>query len=380
MKVLHLGKFYSPFKGGMETVLRHLCEGTSGRIDNRVLVANDRCSTIREEIEGVPVVRAASLVKIGAVAICPTLPYWLARTRADVVVIHEPNPMGLLAYFLIRPAGRLLVWFHSEVIRPQWRYRLFYRPFLEFALSRARKIVVASPTLAASAPALREFRDKCVVIPYGVGVPPNDTSAISQRASALREKYGPAIVLFAGRMVPYKGLDVLIEAMRDVPATAVLAGDGPGRPALQQHAKEAGLDGRVIFVGDVEDGELAALYQACDVFVLPSVSRQEAFGVVQLEAMACSRPVISTALHTGVSWVNEDGQTGLVVPPGDPVALKAALTRLLADPDLRASMGRRGRQKVLSQFTAEQMNDAAVALYGEVCGIVVNGRGLNPTH
>jgi glycosyltransferase involved in cell wall biosynthesis len=369
LRVLHLGKFYPPSRGGMETVLRLLCERTSGRIENSVLVANDRCSTRREEIHGVPVVRVAAAAKVGAVAVCPTLPFWLARSPADIVVIHEPNPMALVAYFLVRPAGKLIVWFHSEVIRPQWRYRVFYRPFLRFALTRADRIVVASPTLAAAAEELQDFQRKCVVMPYGVDVCEQDwPAAVVQRAGTLRQRYGPPIVLFVGRMVPYKGLDVLLEALRGLRATAVLVGDGPARPALERRARDIGVAERVVFAKDVDEDELMALYRACDVFVLPSISRQEAFGVVQLEAMACGKPVVSTALPTGVPWVNQDERTGVIVAPGDAPALRAALARLLADPELCAAMGRRGRQRVLAEFTTQRMNDAAVALYGELCG------------
>lgn len=353
----------------METVLRLLCEGTSDRVENVALVANDRCATIEEQRNGVRVIRVAAVAKIGAVAVCPTLPFWLARQSADIIVIHEPNPMALVAYFLVRPGGRLIVWFHSEIIRPRWRYRLFYRPFLRFALSCAAKIVVASPTLAASADQLQDFQQKCTVIPYGFDARRRDPSpAVLQRAAALRQQYEPPIVLFVGRMVPYKGLEVLLEALGGLQATAILVGDGPVRPSLERRVQELGIAKQVAFAGEVREEELDALYHACDLFVLPSVSRQEAFGVVQLEAMACGKPVVSTALPTGVPWVNQDQRTGLIVAPCDAVALREALARLISNPELRAAMGKSGRQRALSEFTTERMNDRVVALYRDVCG------------
>ena len=353
----------------METVLRLLCEGTSDRVQNSVLVANDRCVTSREVMNAVTVVRVAAAARVGAVAVCPTLPWWLARHPADIVVIHEPNPMALVAYFVVRPAGKLIVWFHSEVIRPQWRYRMFYRPFLRFVLTRADRIVVGSPTLAAAAEELQDFQQKCAVIPFGIDAGGRDAPAsVEQRAETLRQQYGSPMVLFVGRFVPYKGLDVLLEALRGLRATAVLVGDGPLRRALEARAQALGVSERVVFAGEVDESELRALYRACDIFVLPSVSRQEAFGLVQLEAMACSKPVVSTALPTGVPWVNQDEQTGIVVAPGDAPALRAALARLLANPELRAEMGIRGRQRVLVEFTTRRMSDAAVALYRDVSG------------
>jgi glycosyltransferase involved in cell wall biosynthesis len=369
MNVLHLGKFYPPAKGGMETILELICDRTSREVRNRVLVANAGWAMSEERHGDVDVRRLPAVAKIGAVAICPTLPFQLAREAADVIVIHEPNPMALLAYFLVRPAGRLIVWFHSEVIRPSWRYRLFYRPFLQFALARAARIVVASPTLAASAPQLDEWRPKCVVIPYGVhppAVPP--PVAIARRAEALRTKYQRPIVLFVGRLVTYKGLDVLLESMVGSPAVALVVGVGPLRRALEEKADLLGLTNRVLFLGEVDADELAALYHASDVFVLPSVTRQEAFGVVQIEAMAYGKPVISTDLGTGVAWVNQHGSTGLVVPSANPLALREAISRLLADPTTRDVMGAAGARRARTVFAVERMTERTLDLYRDVMG------------
>jgi glycosyltransferase involved in cell wall biosynthesis len=369
VRVLHLGKFYPPVKGGMETILALICDRTSSQVENRVMVANTRWALSQERHGSVEVVRVPSIARIGAVAVCPTLPVRLAGEKANLIVMHEPNPMALLAYFLARPAGTLIVWFHSEVIRPSWRYRLFYRPFLQFALARASRVVVASPTLAASAPQLKEWQSKCVVIPYGIDAH-NDAAPeqIGRRADAIRKEYSRPIVLFVGRLVSYKGVDVLLEAMRGVSAVALLVGEGPERSALQRQADALGVADRVRFLGEVSGDELAALYRACDLFVLPSVTRQEAFGVVQIEAMACGKPVISTDLGTGTGWVNQHGETGLVVPPRDGVALHEAIQRLVDDGPLRSSFGRAGRQRARTVFAIDRMVESTLALYREVTG------------
>ena len=153
MKVLHLGKFYPPAKGGMEAIVRLICRETTNHVQNRVLAANDRFVRVEELDGAVEVVRLPSIVKIGAVAVCPGFPAQLAREDADLIVLHEPNPIALVAYFLVRPSARLIVWFHSDVIRPSWRYRLFYQPFLRFALKSAARIVVSSAPLSETAPA-----------------------------------------------------------------------------------------------------------------------------------------------------------------------------------------------------------------------------------
>jgi lipopolysaccharide/colanic/teichoic acid biosynthesis glycosyltransferase/glycosyltransferase involved in cell wall biosynthesis len=362
VRVLHIGKFFPPAKGGMETVLAAICEKTSGHVANRVLVANNIAKTVEERHGSFDVVRVGAFIKIGAVAVCPSMPMHLAHESADLIVIHEPNPMGLLSYFLVRPAGRLIVWFHSEVIRPSWRYRLFYRPFLQFALKRASKIVVASPTLAESAHQLSGWESKCVVIPYGVDVRP-DSDAVRRRAHEIREAEAGPMVLFVGRLVPYKGADVLLEAMRGIDAVTFLVGDGPERQTLVAQAEASGRSSRVRFVGEVSDEYLRALYRACDVFVLPSVTRQEAFGIVQIEAMAAGKPVISTDLGTGVTWVNQHGVTGLVVPPRDPKALHDAIAQLLTDSARRGVLGGAAAERARSLFRVDRMIDSTLDLY-----------------
>jgi len=373
VKVLQLGKFYPPAKGGMETILALICERTAQHVRNRVLVANSRPSTVEERHGSIEVIRVAALTRIGAVAVCPSLPFELARETADIIVLHEPNPMALVAYFLARPAGRLIVWYHSDVIRPSWRYRLFYQPFLRFALSRAERIVVSSPLLGESAPALRDFQAKCTVIPFGVEKAATDRPD-QERVAEIRRDVSQPIVLFVGRLVPYKGVDVLLDAMAGLNAVALIVGEGPQRASLEAQAHRLGVASRVRFVGSVTDQELASLYRACDVFVLPSVTRQEAFGVVQLEAMAAGKPVVSTDLGTGVGWVNRHGETGYVVPPRDAGALREAIQRLLTDPDLRRSMGEAAVRRVRSAFTVERMIDDTLALYRDLMSTTGHGK------
>jgi glycosyltransferase involved in cell wall biosynthesis len=375
VKVLQLGKFYPPAKGGMETILALISERTAQHVQNRVLVANSRASTVEERHGSVEVRRSAAITRVGAVAVCPRMPFELAREDADLIVLHEPNPMALVAYFLARPSGRLIVWYHSDVIRPSWRYRLFYRPFLRFALSRAVRIVVSSPALGRSAPELQDFQAKCAVIPFGIEPRNFDASdPILTRAAEIRREANQSIVLFVGRLVSYKGVDVLLEALAGLNACALIVGDGPLRATLEARARELDITGRVRFLGPVADDELAAMYRACDVFVLPSVTRQEAFGVVQLEAMAAGKPVVSTDVGTGVGWVNRHGETGYVVPPRDPVALREALRRLLANPTLQKSMGEAAAKRVRSTFTLERMIDQTLALYRDVMAMADHGK------
>ena len=368
LRVLHVGKYYPPVPGGMERVLQLLCEAERRQVDVRVLVANLGRTTVREEYRGVPVTRVATLARVGSVALSPALAVELARTRADVTVVHEPNPVALVADMVTRRRGPLVVYFHSEVVRAQWKYRAFYRPFLKRVLDRAAAILVASPAMRDSATQLEGYRDKCVVVPYGIDLHGFEASAdVIARAGEWRTTLGPSpLFLFVGRLVPYKGVDVLIRAMAGLEARLAIVGDGPLRPSLEARAAEAVVAGRVRFLGALTDEQVVALYHACDAFVLPSVTRAEAFGMVQLEAMACGKPVVCTDLPSGVPWVNKHGESGLVVPPGDAGALRSAMSQLAADDTVRAALGAGARQRVEREFTADRMAARTLAVYQDV--------------
>ena len=214
---------------------------------------------------------------------------------------------------------------------------------------------------------LQPYRSKCVVIPYALDPGQHSvTPAIASRVAALKAEHPEPLVLFVGRLVAYKGVDVLLRAMRDVRARAVIVGDGPLRNELTALAAELDIADRVHFAGNAPADELTALYNACDLFVLPSVTRAEAFGMVQIEAMSCGKPVISTDLPSGVPWVNLHGNTGLIVPPRDSAALAVALRTLLDDAGLRERMGRAGRQRVESEFSIARLVEQTTSLYSSI--------------
>lgn len=367
ISVLHVGKFYPPAPGGMERVVQLLCEGEQPTTDSRVLVANTRPGTVHEQWRGIGVTRVSSVAAIGSVGVCPTFPFHLARASRDVTVIHEPNPLALVSDWISAQNGPLVVWFHSEVIRPRWKYRLLYRPFLRRVLHRASRIVVSSPNLVEHAAELQDFRDKCVVIPFGIDVDRLKRSAlIDSKVTDIAARYPGSRVLFVGRLVEYKGVEYLIRAMQEVDATAVIVGDGPLRGPLEALASSTKARDRIHFLGHLGDDEVIAHLRACEVFVLPSITRAETFGVVQLEAMACGKPVVSTNLPTGVPWVNRHGETGLVVEPADVSALARALKTLTDDRQTRERMGEAARIRVLQHFTADRMTRESSALYRDV--------------
>jgi rhamnosyl/mannosyltransferase len=351
LSVVHAAKFYPPVPGGMERVIGDLCEGTSERWDVRVVAANDRPHTVEERINGVEVVRAATYGSASSVPLCPSLPAHLWRRPASCVVLHEPNPVAGTALFLHVPAARLIVWHHSDLLRPWWAPHTYGR--IQRALyRRAACVIVSSPILATRSSLVQEAQ-RVAVVPFGIPVERyRETSALAEK---LRRSIAGPRLLFVGRFVYYKGVDVLIDAMAKSAGTLMMVGDGPLEPELRRRVAAHGLERRVLFLGRVADEDLPAYYQASDLFVLPSVAKTEAFGVVQVEAMAAGVPVISTSLPTGVPWVNQHGVTGLVVPPGDAGALAGAMTRLLGDPILRARLARNAAARANEVFSRSRM-------------------------
>jgi rhamnosyl/mannosyltransferase len=354
MKVVHAAKFYPPALGGMETLVQALCDGTAGEWDVRVIAASESRRTVEDQCRRVRVTRAGSVGLVASVPMCPSLPFHLWRAQADCVVLHEPNPVAGAALWIRTPARRLVIWHHSDLVRPWWAPHTYGR-VQRMLYRRADCVVVSNPVLAARSPLVRYAR-RVAVIPLGIdgerfGTLNSDQQA---RVEEIRATVRGPRTLFVGRLVYYKGLAVLIEAMKQCPGTLMLVGDGPLESSLRTQVAALGLESRVLFVGRVSDGDLPAYYHASDVFVLPSVEETEAYGIVQVEAMASAVPVVSTNLPTGVPWVNQDGVSGLVVAPRDPVALAQALARLLGDPVLRRTLGEKGRQRARAHFLREQ--------------------------
>jgi rhamnosyl/mannosyltransferase len=366
ISVLHVGKFYPPVPGGMEQVLQSICHATAGRVESRALVFNTAARTVTEDVQGIAVTRVGTIGAAGSVPVAPSLGSALRAADADLMVLHEPNPWALLALAISPPPMPLAIWFHSEVVRPALQYALFYHPLVRRVYARARRIIVSSPDLGQHARALAPYRDRLAVVPFGIDVTRwTATPSVTARAAAIRRRAARPLLLFAGRMVPYKGVGVLLEALSDLDVSAVLVGDGPSKPQWEARAAALGLGDRVQFAGTVPHDELAALYHACDLFVLPSVTRAEAFGYVQLEAMACGKPVVSTTVPSGVAWVNRHEETGLTVPPGDPAALREAVAKLAGDEHLRTRLGHAGRSRVLREFTMEQFGARAADVFIE---------------
>jgi rhamnosyl/mannosyltransferase len=273
-----------------------------------------------------------------------------------------------MSYLASRKPRRhvVVVTYHSDIVK-QERLLRYFEPFMDRVLRRADAVICTSPNYIDSSLTLRKVRSKCRVIPFGIDLSRfAPTPVMEARAREIRARYDGPIALSVGRHVYYKGFEYAVEAMRDVKGHLLLVGDGPLRRALESRARAFGVERSVHFLGELPDEEMAPHYLASDVYVLPSVARSEAFGIVQLEAMACRKPVINTSLDSGVPFVSRHGETGLTVEPKNPPALAEAMRSLFADPDRARRMGDAGRARVEREFSREVMGERIRALYDEI--------------
>jgi glycosyltransferase involved in cell wall biosynthesis len=364
LRILQVGKFYPPHMGGIETHLQALCGALRGHADVRVIVSSEDRSTIEEMVDAVPVARLSTLVTAFSTSISPGMVSRIRRSSDHLVHIHLPNPAAVMAYLASGHRRPMVVTYHSDTVKQKVLGRMF-EPLLNAALRRSAAIIATSPNYLATSPVLQAFRDRCHVIPYGI-----DTTQFEQcdadAVRRVRAQYGERLVISVGRLVYYKGFDVLIRAMASVRGKLVIVGNGPLRGELQSLAAQLGVTDKVVFAGEINNTDVMPYYHAADLFALASVARSEAFGIVQIEAMAAGLPVVNTSLDSGVPFVSLDGQTGLTVPPGSPTALAAAINRLLDDNGLRHSLGQAGVQRARQEFSLDTMLRRTLQLYQTV--------------
>ena len=364
LRILEVNKAYYPHTGGIETLVKQYSEelGNIGNVEVKTLVCRDgRGGTSREMIDGVELTRAGSF---GTYFSCPLSASFIGLFRkmaknADVVHIHVPFPLADAALMLSGFRGRVAVSWHSDIVK-QKKLMLAYKPFMRYLLKRADCIITATEGHVRGSGYLPEFADKCVTVPYGIT--PEDYLNI-EKIPFLTEKcvHKDSVKLFfTGRLVYYKGVEVLLRAFRYVVGKGCkcelfIAGSGELDSRLKNMAEIHGIAEKVHFLGFLPDEQLKQAYADCDIFILPSVAKSEAFGIVQLEAMIYGKPVINTDLPSGVPYVSLHGKTGFTVRPDDPKHLASAIIRLVNDGSLRERFGNAAKQRVLDEFNEKDV-------------------------
>lgn len=356
MKILTLTKLYSPWIGGVEKVAEQVSSELNKKkgFEVKVLCCRDKGKQEIERIKKVEVFRASSWGIFWGMPFSFDLFRKLRKLSswADIIDFHHPFPLGDLALLLFNPRAKLIVHYHSDIVR-QKALSFLFKPLVLSTLKKASKIIVSNPNLIEGSPYLKKFKEKCRVIPFGIDLDKFETVDLEKQKD-LKRKYGD-FVLMVGRLNYYKGVKYLIEAQESIKNKLVIIGEGPQKEKLQSMIKEKGLQDKISILSYQDRQDLIDFYHAASVLVLPSIYRSEAFGLVLIEAMACGTPVISTELQTGTSWVNLDGETGLVVPPKDSSSLRKAIQKIIENEKLAYEFGQKAKQRVKDKFNLKRM-------------------------
>jgi glycosyltransferase involved in cell wall biosynthesis len=383
LKIIHLGKYYPPAPGGIESHVQTLAN-FQAKLGHKVSVlcvnhkdkngkdvTHSRWKKTQNSLERdseVCLQRVGRWFGINRFEFCPSLPKKLAEVSADadIVHLHAPNPLMITAWWLAGSRNvPLIVTHHSDVIKQRF-LKIFVSPIEKAVYRRACKILSDSPNYIEGSDVLQGFSEKVETLPLGVDLEPyiKPKDCVLKQASAIKKENDGILWLMVGRMTYYKGYHIAIEALSKVEGKLVIVGNGPLEPDLKAQAERLGVNDRIIWMSSVSQEYLAALYASATALWFPSIARSEGFGLVQVEAMASGCPVINTAIQaSGVSWVSRDGESGLTVTPGDPTEFAKKAKLLSENPKLiqRLSEGARKRASLL--FDAVAMAHKSISLY-----------------
>lgn len=352
-KVTHITRYAYPHIGGIEAVISQINESLPNEEFEKEVLC---CSNIdKSSVEdGVKYNRCKYLFEFAANTISPEFIWKLSRVNTDIIHYHMPFIFAVIAHFIARPKyKKMYITYHSDIIGYDKIMKPFWGIYKEF-LKQADKIHVLSPNIIESSKIIKPYKEKCVVIPQGIS-----TKNIfnNEQAQKIKQQYPNKKILFSlGRLVKYKGFIYGIEAMKNVEnAVYLIGGSGPLGEEFRKYIEENNLKEKVILLGRVTSEDVESFYQACDIYLFPSVMQSEAFGIVQLEAMRYGKPVINTNLGTGVNYVSINNETGLTVEPKNSTALASAIKTLLEDDTLRAKLGQNARKRVEMLFDIDRI-------------------------
>jgi rhamnosyl/mannosyltransferase len=382
MKVLQFGKHFPPDLGGIESVIKIItCGLNQAGVRTDVLCANTRNLTLTDSIQGFTVTRVASWGKFASTALAPKLIWWFAKVHKqyDIIHVHMPDPLAIMAILIVQPKAHVVLHWHGDVdfAKFKWLGRI-YKPFNRLLIRRADKVIVATQAHLHGSADRDLFADKAALIPFPLD--PDFAERAKDRLRHHNRTDGRFRVFAVGRLIYYKGFEYLIECARYLPhdCEVVIGGDGPLREILQQQIQRLGVGDRVRLAGRLSDDDLLQAYANCDAFCLPSISRGEMFGMVQIEAMCLGKPIVATRIpNSGVTEVNIDGVTGLVVPVMDSRALADALLRLKNDPAMRYRMSEQASERARTVYGSHAVIPQLISLYQNL--LSRDARGMRST-
>lgn len=369
MKILHVGKWY-PWTGGVETVRDDIVNGIS--------VLGINCDMLCEAPLGEKsaeyklnkhsrVFTAGTKFKITRVPITPGIITKLRKIARhyDIIHVHQPDPIAIVAMMLSGYKGKVVTHWHADIDEYPLLQKL-YNPLPNWLLNRSDVIIATTQITADASLNLRPYKDKIAIVPIGI----KDPTPQHELAKSIRNQYkGKEIIFSMGRLATYKGFNYLIDAMKELPENYVclIGGKGPLKEALSEQIITQGLEDRVKLLGFLSDEEVSAYYDACTLFCMPSINKGEAFGIVQIEGMAHSKPIVTTKIKdSGVPWVNADGVTGINVPVMDSHALAEAILKIGSDDALREEYSKNARKRFTELFEKSVMVNSVLNIYNRL--------------
>ncbi len=362
LEILHISKLYYPWTGGVERNLQELVESIKKKTSVKILCCQVKGKTKLERINDVEVLKSCSLGLFLSVPISLCFPHHFQNLtkKADLIHYHSLFPLAETMEILFNPARKKVVTIHYERLTRNYLMSM-YMPILRTFFKKMDIIIIPSKVFLNSK-LLSGFREKIEIIPFGIDIKKFEINhEIEKKRDEIKKSYGFPIILFVGNLLPYKGLQYLILAMREVKGNLLIIGDGILKNKLQEIVTKNSLEKKVHFLGKKSYDELVPFYYACDIFVLPSL--YESFGNVQLEAMTCGKPVINTKIPTGVPEISIHGETGLTVPPGDSSALAEAIKRLVENEEERVRFGLKAKERVEKFYSMEIVSERVLSLY-----------------
>ncbi|SMB29654.1 Glycosyl transferase family 1 [Serratia proteamaculans] len=367
LKVLHFYKTYYPDSfGGIEQVIFQLSEaGACHQIESTTLSLSTRGDIDNERVGMHTAYYAATNFEVASTpfSVSAISKFKALAAQADIIHYHFPFPFMDLVHFIAGVKKPTVVSYHSDIVKQKLALKM-YTPLMNQFLSSVDCIVAASPNYVETSPVLQKYLPKVKVIPYGLdkkSYPVADEAHLER----WRQQVGDRFFLFVGAFRYYKGLHILLEAIQHTDFPLVIIGAGPIEAELKQQAQDLGLK-NIHFLGALPDEDKAALLELCYSVVFPSHLRSEAFGITLLEGAMYGKPLISSEIGTGTTYINIDQETGLVVPPSDPQALRAAMTTLWQDPELAQRYGANAAKRFQALFTSERMAESYIELYQQL--------------
>ena len=368
MKILQTPVRFYPFIGGVENYVHYLSkELVNLGHEVTVLCANEPKREDKEIIDGINVERLNYLGKIANTNITPSLPLEIWKKDFDIIHTHLPTPWSADWSAIVSKIKnrRLILTYHNDIVGDgfaSYIAKFYNATMLKLLLRKANAIIITQSGYYDYSPSLKRYKDKIEVIPNGVDIKRFKPLNVEKEENTL------FFLSVLDEFHRYKGLDYLLEALKRIKkkipdVKLIVGGKGKLLNYYKQKVISMGLRDNVEFVGFISDEKIVEYYNKCDIFVLPSISaKQEGFGIVLLEAMACEKPVVSTEI-VGVAEDIKERNAGKIIKPKDDEGLAKAIIEILEDKNLAGKMGKNGRKLTEEKYTWERIAAKLLDLY-----------------